>query len=63
MPGVAALFASEQDSLTPFWPELQHAFHVTPALNIFQMGFPVKIMLTLTMLGLTFPLLRRRSTR
>jgi flagellar biosynthetic protein FliR len=28
-----------------------------PALNIFQMGFPVKIMLTLTMLGLTFPLL------
>jgi flagellar biosynthesis protein FliR len=28
-----------------------------PALNIFQMGFPVKIMLTLAMLGLTFPLL------
>ena len=28
-----------------------------PALNIFQLGFPVKIMLTLAMLGLTFPLL------
>ena len=28
-----------------------------PALNIFQMGFPVKIMLTLTLLSLTFPLL------
>jgi flagellar biosynthetic protein FliR len=28
-----------------------------PALNIFQMGFPVKIMLTLALLGLTFPLL------
>ncbi len=28
-----------------------------PALNIFQIGFPVKIMLTLVMLGLTFPLL------
>jgi flagellar biosynthetic protein FliR len=28
-----------------------------PALNIFQMGFPVKIMLTLAMLGMTFPLL------
>jgi flagellar biosynthesis protein FliR len=28
-----------------------------PALNIFQIGFPVKIMLTLAMLGLTFPLL------
>jgi flagellar biosynthetic protein FliR len=28
-----------------------------PALNIFQIGFPVKIMLTLTLLGLTFPLL------
>jgi flagellar biosynthetic protein FliR len=28
-----------------------------PALNIFSMGFPVKIMLTLTLLGLTFPLL------
>jgi len=28
-----------------------------PALNIFAFGFPVKIMLTLTMLGLTFPLL------
>jgi flagellar biosynthetic protein FliR len=28
-----------------------------PALNIFSFGFPVKIMLTLTMLGLTFPLL------
>ena len=28
-----------------------------PALNIFAIGFPVKIMLTLTMLGLTFPLL------
>ncbi|HVI34990.1 MAG TPA: flagellar biosynthetic protein FliR [Gaiellales bacterium] len=28
-----------------------------PALNIFQLGFPVKIMLTLTLLGLTFPLL------
>jgi flagellar biosynthetic protein FliR len=29
----------------------------SPALNIFQMGFPVKIMLTLALLGLTFPLL------
>jgi flagellar biosynthetic protein FliR len=29
----------------------------SPALNIFQLGFPVKIMLTLAMLGLTFPLL------
>ena len=28
-----------------------------PALNIFAFGFPVKIMLTLVMLGLTFPLL------
>jgi len=28
-----------------------------PALNIFSFGFPVKIMLTLFMLGLTFPLL------
>jgi flagellar biosynthetic protein FliR len=28
-----------------------------PALNIFQLGFPVKIMLTLALLGLTFPLL------
>ena len=28
-----------------------------PALNIFALGFPVKIMLTLAMLGLTFPLL------
>ena len=28
-----------------------------PALNVFTLGFPVKIMLTLTMLGLTFPLL------
>ena len=28
-----------------------------PALNILQLGFPVKIMLTLAMLGLTFPLL------
>jgi flagellar biosynthetic protein FliR len=28
-----------------------------PQLNIFQIGFPVKIMLTLTLLGLTFPLL------
>ena len=28
-----------------------------PALNIFALGFPVKIMITLTMLGLTFPLL------
>jgi flagellar biosynthetic protein FliR len=28
-----------------------------PSLNIFQLGFPVKIMITLTMLGLTFPLL------
>jgi flagellar biosynthesis protein FliR len=28
-----------------------------PALNIFSFGFPVKIMLTLTLLGLTFPLL------
>ena len=28
-----------------------------PALNIFTFGFPVKIMLTLVMLGLTFPLL------
>jgi flagellar biosynthesis protein FliR len=28
-----------------------------PALNIFAIGFPVKIMLTLAMLGLTFPLL------
>ena len=28
-----------------------------PALNIFSLGFPVKIMLTLTLLGLTFPLL------
>jgi flagellar biosynthesis protein FliR len=28
-----------------------------PALNIFQMGFPVKIMLTLALLGLSFPLL------
>ena len=28
-----------------------------PALNIFSFGFPVKIMLTLAMLGLTFPLL------
>jgi flagellar biosynthetic protein FliR len=29
----------------------------SPALNIFQLGFPVKIMLTLAMLGLSFPLL------
>jgi len=28
-----------------------------PALNIFQLGFPVKIMITLSLLGLTFPLL------
>ncbi len=28
-----------------------------PALNIFSFGFPVKIMLTLALLGLTFPLL------
>ena len=28
-----------------------------PALNIFAFGFPVKIMLTLALLGLTFPLL------
>jgi flagellar biosynthetic protein FliR len=28
-----------------------------PALNVFAMGFPVKIMLTLALLGLTFPLL------
>jgi flagellar biosynthesis protein FliR len=28
-----------------------------PALNIFSFGFPVKILLTLTLLGLTFPLL------
>jgi flagellar biosynthetic protein FliR len=28
-----------------------------PALNIFTFGFPVKILLTLVMLGLTFPLL------
>jgi flagellar biosynthetic protein FliR len=28
-----------------------------PSLNIFALGFPVKIMITLTMLGLTFPLL------
>jgi flagellar biosynthetic protein FliR len=28
-----------------------------PALNIFAIGFPVKIMLTLALLGLTFPLL------
>ena len=28
-----------------------------PALNIFQLGFPLKIMLTLSLLGLTFPLL------
>jgi flagellar biosynthetic protein FliR len=28
-----------------------------PALNIFALGFPVKIMLTLSLLGLTFPLL------
>ena len=28
-----------------------------PALNIFQIGFPVKIMLTMALLGLTFPLL------
>ena len=28
-----------------------------PALNVFTLGFPVKIMLTLAMLGLTFPLL------
>jgi flagellar biosynthesis protein FliR len=29
----------------------------SPALNVFQLGFPVKIMLTLGMLGLSFPLL------
>src|SRR4051812_41554631 len=29
----------------------------SPSLNIFQLGFPVKIMLTLAMLGLSFPLL------
>lgn len=28
-----------------------------PALNVFSLGFPVKIMLSLAMLGLTFPLL------
>jgi flagellar biosynthesis protein FliR len=28
-----------------------------PSLNIFAFGFPVKILLTLTLLGLTFPLL------
>ena len=28
-----------------------------PALNIFALGFPVKILLTLTLLGMTFPLL------
>jgi flagellar biosynthetic protein FliR len=28
-----------------------------PALNIFAFGFPFKIMLTLILLGLTFPLL------
>ena len=28
-----------------------------PSLNIFQLGFPVKIMITLSLLGLTFPLL------
>jgi flagellar biosynthetic protein FliR len=36
------------------WPLLSRA---APALNIFSFGFPVKILLTLTMLGLTFPLL------
>ena len=34
-----------------------------PALNIFAIGFPVKIMLTLLMLGLTFPLLPARARR
>jgi flagellar biosynthetic protein FliR len=29
----------------------------SPQMNIFAFGFPVKIMLTLVMLGLTFPLL------
>lgn len=29
----------------------------SPAMNVFSLGFPVKIMLTLAMLGLTFPLL------
>jgi flagellar biosynthetic protein FliR len=29
----------------------------SPALNVFQLGFPLKIMLTLAMLGLSFPLL------
>jgi flagellar biosynthetic protein FliR len=29
----------------------------SPQMNIFSMGFPIKIMLTLMMLGLTFPLL------
>ena len=29
----------------------------SPALNVFSLGFPVKILLTLGMLGLTFPLL------
>jgi flagellar biosynthetic protein FliR len=28
-----------------------------PALNVFAIGFPVKIMVTLVLLGLTFPLL------
>jgi flagellar biosynthesis protein FliR len=28
-----------------------------PALNIFSFGFPVKILLTMALLGLTFPLL------
>jgi flagellar biosynthetic protein FliR len=28
-----------------------------PALNVFTLGFPVKIMVTMTLLGLTFPLL------
>ena len=32
-------------------------FTLSDALNIFAFGFPVKILLTLTMLGLTFPLL------
>ena len=29
----------------------------SPMMNVFALGFPVKIMLTLAMLGLTFPLL------
>ena len=43
--------------MTPRHIALALLSRAAPALNIFAIGFPVKITLTLLMLGLTFPLL------